>query len=328
MIDHDGSGLSLTGGGKTVELTDFEVDPGKSVLTGKVSVDGKVAAESAPLFFLDGRTLKPLETNDNGTAELEGTTVKLKAGGRGPAQSDVRGRRAEGRPRDRHRQDHRQHRASPAVGWTRARRIAGALDGPKPHRRFASMKNRSATRARTLTGRTARSPARSAPASARSAQRVQHRHVPQVHADAGSRGTRAARGLARSDPRRAAGRPGSIAACRGPGARATRLASTISTPAAPTRRGGLRWASHRRATPHVSHADVGRQRPRHLGRPAGVPRRASTAARPRSASRTSPAAARAARADQRQHDVEAHLDVQRPHRRGPAGCASPRTGSG
>ena len=78
-IDHDGSGLSLTGGGKTVELTDFEVDPGKSVLTGKVTVDGKVAAESAPLFFLDGRTLKPLEANDNGTAVLEGTTVKLKA---------------------------------------------------------------------------------------------------------------------------------------------------------------------------------------------------------------------------------------------------------
>ena len=79
MIDHDGSGLSLTGGGKKVELTDFEVDPGKSVLTGKVTVDGAVAAESAPLFFLDGRTLKPLETNDDGTAVLEGTTVKLKA---------------------------------------------------------------------------------------------------------------------------------------------------------------------------------------------------------------------------------------------------------
>ena len=78
MIDHDGSGLSLTGGGKKVELTNFEVDPGKSVLTGKVTVDGKVAAESAPLFFLDGRTLKPLETEDNGTAVLEGTTVKLK----------------------------------------------------------------------------------------------------------------------------------------------------------------------------------------------------------------------------------------------------------
>jgi hypothetical protein len=77
-IDHDGSGLSLTGGGKKVELTNFVIDPGKSVLTGKVTVDGKVAAESAPLFFLDGRTLKPLETAGS-TAILEGTTVKLKA---------------------------------------------------------------------------------------------------------------------------------------------------------------------------------------------------------------------------------------------------------
>jgi len=75
-IDHDGSGLSLTGGGKQVELTDFVVDPGKSVLTGKVTVDGKVAAESAPLFFLDGRTLQPLRAKGS-TAVLEGTTVKL-----------------------------------------------------------------------------------------------------------------------------------------------------------------------------------------------------------------------------------------------------------
>jgi hypothetical protein len=76
-IDHDGSGLSLTGGGKTVELTDFVVDPGASVLTGKVVVDGEVAADSAPLFFLDGRTLQPLRTAGS-TAILEGTTVKLK----------------------------------------------------------------------------------------------------------------------------------------------------------------------------------------------------------------------------------------------------------
>jgi hypothetical protein len=76
-IDHDGSGLSLTGSGKTVELTDFVVDPGASVLTGKVTVDGEVAAESAPLFFLDGRTLEPLQKQES-TAVLEGTTVKLK----------------------------------------------------------------------------------------------------------------------------------------------------------------------------------------------------------------------------------------------------------
>jgi hypothetical protein len=76
-IDHGGSGLSLTGGGTTVELTDFIVDPGASVLTGKVAVDGEVAAESAPLFFLDGRTLQPLQAAGS-TAVLEGTTVKLK----------------------------------------------------------------------------------------------------------------------------------------------------------------------------------------------------------------------------------------------------------
>jgi hypothetical protein len=76
---HEGSGLSLTAGGKTVELEDFVVDPGASVLTGRVSVDGEVAADEAPLFFLDGSTLMPLRTTDDGRAVLEGTTVELKA---------------------------------------------------------------------------------------------------------------------------------------------------------------------------------------------------------------------------------------------------------
>ena len=78
LINHDGSGLSLTAGGKKVELENFAVDPGKSVLTGDVSVNGKQAVADAPLFFLDGRTLKPLEAKDDGTAVLAGTTVKLK----------------------------------------------------------------------------------------------------------------------------------------------------------------------------------------------------------------------------------------------------------
>jgi hypothetical protein len=55
--------LALTVGGTQVELTDFAIDPGASVLTGTVSVDGEVAAEGAPLFFLDGRSLKPLQVN-------------------------------------------------------------------------------------------------------------------------------------------------------------------------------------------------------------------------------------------------------------------------
>jgi len=78
LIEHEGSGLSLEAGGKKVELTDFDVDPGRSVLTGTVSVDGEEAAADAPLFFLDGRTLEPLMAKDNGTAVLQGTTVKLK----------------------------------------------------------------------------------------------------------------------------------------------------------------------------------------------------------------------------------------------------------
>ena len=43
-----------------------------------MSVDGTEAVADAPLFFLDGRTLNPLMANDDGTAVLEGTTVKLK----------------------------------------------------------------------------------------------------------------------------------------------------------------------------------------------------------------------------------------------------------
>jgi hypothetical protein len=74
--DHDGSGLRFAAGGKTVELTDFVTDPGASVLTATLSVDGEVAAEDAPLFFLDGRTLNPLSVNANGTAVLERTTVR------------------------------------------------------------------------------------------------------------------------------------------------------------------------------------------------------------------------------------------------------------
>ena len=78
-IMHNGSGLQLKGGGKTVRLTDFVVDPGGSVLTGKVTVDGEVAAESTPLFFLDGGTLEPLKVNESdGTAVLEGATVEFK----------------------------------------------------------------------------------------------------------------------------------------------------------------------------------------------------------------------------------------------------------
>ena len=77
VLFHEGSGLSLTAGGTTVELTDFTIDPGKPArLFGNVSVNGQLAAASAPLFNLDGSTLNP-PTMGSGTAVLQGTTVKL-----------------------------------------------------------------------------------------------------------------------------------------------------------------------------------------------------------------------------------------------------------
>jgi hypothetical protein len=79
-VFHEGSGLSLTAGSTTVELTDFTIDPGKPArLFGNVSVDGQLAAASAPLFNLDGSTLNPPSMDAGGSAVLQGTTVKLSA---------------------------------------------------------------------------------------------------------------------------------------------------------------------------------------------------------------------------------------------------------
>ena len=78
QIQHEGSGLSLAAGGTKVELTNLNVDPTVSRVYGDVTVNGKIAATSAYLFQLDGRTLKPLSTG-NGTATLEGTKVEISA---------------------------------------------------------------------------------------------------------------------------------------------------------------------------------------------------------------------------------------------------------
>jgi hypothetical protein len=78
-IDHQGSGFSLTAGGIKVGLSNFVVNPGTSMLTGKVTANGKVVAASAPLFFLNGSTLQPLTTGPNNTAILNGTKVYLTA---------------------------------------------------------------------------------------------------------------------------------------------------------------------------------------------------------------------------------------------------------
>lgn len=77
VLRHNGSGLSLSAGGTTVKLTNFVIDPGTSHLTGRVSANGKLVVKSAPLFTLDGRSLKPLKVSGN-HAILAGTKVKLR----------------------------------------------------------------------------------------------------------------------------------------------------------------------------------------------------------------------------------------------------------
>lgn len=76
IVEHDGSGLSLTAGGTEVDLTNFTINPGNSKLYGDVAVNGKTAATQAYLFDLHGATLKPLKVDGN-NAILTGTTVHI-----------------------------------------------------------------------------------------------------------------------------------------------------------------------------------------------------------------------------------------------------------
>lgn len=76
QIQHVASGLSLTAGKTEVTLSNLNVDPGVSRVYGDVAVNGKTAVQSAFLFQLDGRTLKPLAMEGT-DAVLEGTKVMI-----------------------------------------------------------------------------------------------------------------------------------------------------------------------------------------------------------------------------------------------------------
>jgi hypothetical protein len=78
IILHAGSGISLTAGSTVVSLTDFKVNPGSSILYGNVSVNGTLAAADAPIFTLNGSTLKALKLSGD-DAILTGTTVHISA---------------------------------------------------------------------------------------------------------------------------------------------------------------------------------------------------------------------------------------------------------
>ncbi len=69
-IDHGGSGFSLTAGSTTVELSDFVVDPGNSLLYGTVG-----STPMVPLLFLDGTNVAV--SAEDGNVVLDGTVAKL-----------------------------------------------------------------------------------------------------------------------------------------------------------------------------------------------------------------------------------------------------------
>ena len=70
-IAHEDSGFSLSAGSTKVELSDFVVDPGNSMLYGTVG-----GAPKVPLLFLDGTNVK-VGSDGSGNVVLEGTVAKL-----------------------------------------------------------------------------------------------------------------------------------------------------------------------------------------------------------------------------------------------------------
>ncbi|MCA1656739.1 MAG: hypothetical protein LC713_03355, partial [Actinobacteria bacterium] len=72
-FSHSG-GLKFTAGGKSIELTDFVVNPGDSTLT--ATVNGGAAAQ---ILDLDGSALA-VSTDAQGNTKLDGTIAKLSQG--------------------------------------------------------------------------------------------------------------------------------------------------------------------------------------------------------------------------------------------------------
>lgn len=80
VIEHEGQGITLTAGGKEVELKNFDVDAGQSEIRTDISVDGKPFAMDVPTFVADGTNLEYPPTTEGNNTILEGTEVKLTAG--------------------------------------------------------------------------------------------------------------------------------------------------------------------------------------------------------------------------------------------------------
>ena len=80
VVEHEGQGISLSAGGKKVELANFDVDAGESEIRTDITVDGAAFGSDVPTFIADGSTLKYPPTMEGTNAILEGTQVKLTGG--------------------------------------------------------------------------------------------------------------------------------------------------------------------------------------------------------------------------------------------------------
>jgi hypothetical protein len=78
QVQHEGSALTLSAGGTTVEIGNFNVDPGVSVVYGDVSANGKPVVSSVPIFDLNGSTLQPIK-QEGGATVLQGSEVMMSA---------------------------------------------------------------------------------------------------------------------------------------------------------------------------------------------------------------------------------------------------------
>ena len=80
VIHHQGQGITLSAGGTTVQLANFDVDAGKSEVRTDITVNGAVFGNAVPTFIADGSTLVYPPSMEGNNAILQGTKLKLTAG--------------------------------------------------------------------------------------------------------------------------------------------------------------------------------------------------------------------------------------------------------
>lgn len=79
-IEHDGSGVALSAGAATVELTDLDIDLGEATVLGTVTLNGEPAGDDVDLFDLDTGDVEVTDGLDGTvTVDAMGATVAPEA---------------------------------------------------------------------------------------------------------------------------------------------------------------------------------------------------------------------------------------------------------